>query len=75
MFGLSTLNTVEEFELDDVRSKVAFAKKILNREQENLKAYLYDRGFWNDTYYFFQGKDKQKYVAVYTEELKYLTRL
>jgi hypothetical protein len=56
MFGLSTLNTVEEFELDDVRSKVAFAKKILNREQENLKAYLYDRGFWNDTIIFFKGR-------------------
>lgn len=62
VFSLSTLRTIEKFELEDIKSEVIFAKKTLDREQDNLKAYLYDWGFWNDTYYFLQGKGKQEYI-------------
>jgi len=53
---------VKEFEVEDIKSEVSFAQKTLKREEDNLKAFLYDWGFWNDTYYFLQGKGKQAYI-------------
>ena len=56
------MSTVKEFEIEDVKSEVSFAHKTLKREMDGLRSFLYDWGFWNDTYYFLQGKNKDSYI-------------
>lgn len=64
VFSRSTLKSAENFEVEDVKSEVSFAHKTLTREADSLKVFLYDWGFWNETYDFLLGKNKKEFVEI-----------